>query len=139
MFWSKQAKTPTHVAEARLQESAANLEAALADYAQTQSDEEPINVIRAAYNKVTTAYREAVMAAVAGRRIWGPQMDQRLIELRTREQQHMMEAPSGVLLPMCARPSSRGALGPHISGMEYDPTEPDIRTKHLFGVDLWAS
>lgn len=110
-----------------------NLDRARAELALAEKLALPLDEVRAAYDRVSAAYRTAMTASVAARHLRGPAMQKQLRELITLEQEHLLNAPSGVLRVMDARPVSREALGPHISGMEFDPTAPGDHARHVFG------
>ena len=135
MFRRKAVKKPAHVVLTVLDDAMAHLTAARAEYAHAEHDRLPIDAVRAAYDGVSAAYRDAVVASTSARRLRGPKMDQQLRELLSQEQEHLLNAPSGVPQIMTARPVSRTALGPDIAGMVYDPTPPGDHATHLFGAN----
>jgi len=133
MLWRKAPTKPARVILAEQENAMATLDAARADLEFAEKSELPIDQVRAAYDKVSAAYRTAMVTCVAARHLRGPAMQKQLRELITLEQEHLLNAPSGVLQVMDARPVSREALGPHIPGMEYDPTAPGNHARHVFG------
>ncbi|WP_146135312.1 hypothetical protein [Antricoccus suffuscus] len=135
MLWRKPKGKPPRVILAELDEAMANLDTARADLAHAERLALPIGAVRAAYNKASAAYRSAVVASTAARHLRGPAMQQQIRELSSLEQEHLLNAPSGVLLTKEARPNSRAALGPDIAGMDYDPTPAGDGAEHLFGSD----
>lgn len=133
MLWRKAKGKSARVVLAELDEAMTSLDTARAELLKAERTQVSVDALRTSYYAVSRAFRKAVVASVSARRVRGPAMDQQIRELVTLEQDHLLNAPSGVLLMMTARPISRAALGPDISGMEYDPTPPGDHAEHLFG------
>ena len=133
MFWRKVKGKPTRVVLAELDEAMTELAAARADLAEVERAQAPIDALRTSYYAVSSAFRAAMVASIGARRLRGTAMEQQIRKLATLEQEHVLNAPSGVLQTMTARPVSRAALGPDISGMEYDPTPAGDNAEHVFG------
>lgn len=127
MHWKRTQKTPAHVIVARMDTAVTRLITAQHDLADAQRDQRPAADIRASYDEISAAYPEALIASSAARAVRGAAMDEQIRELVIGEQEHWFDfdAGSGMQPMRTAHPASRAAFGPHISGMDYDPTPPD--------------
>ncbi len=123
---------PARVKLAELDEAMTELAAARSNFAEAERARVPIDALRTSYYAVSSAFRRAVVASIVARGLRGTAMDRQIRELASLEQEHLLNAPSGVIQTMDARPFSRAALGPDIAGMEYDPTPAGDHAEHLF-------
>ncbi len=131
--------TTNRIVVSALLQAEATLEDARISFAQAQSAFRPLPEIREVYHALAAAYREAIIAGEAVDRLLPGVMVRQLDHLRTSEQQHLLEVPAGVRLPMCARPNSHAAFGPHYAGMDGDLASPlGPPTRRAWGVDLVA-
>lgn len=124
---------------ARMNEAMVALDAARTQLGRLRGSARPLREIRTAFHRVSSAYGEAIRTAEVVELEHAGGVNHRLDRLRTQHQEHLLSAEPGVVLPLCVRPNSDAALGPHYAGMNGELTFPlGPPTERARGVDLAA-
>lgn len=124
---------------ARMNEAMVALDAARTQLARLRCSARPLREIRTAFHRASSAYGEAIRIGEVVELAHAGAVDHRLDRLRTQHQEHLLSAEPGVVLPLCVRPNSDAALGPHYAGMNGELTFPlGPPTERARGVDLAA-
>lgn len=126
MRWRKSSKESAKAVIARMEAAMLGLAAAKNELAAAERNRLAVEVIRQSYDRLSSAFSLALRTSTSAQRVRGSSMEAQIRTLVTGQQEHEFasDPSSGIPRIEFAEPASRAAFGPHISGMDYEPTPP---------------